>query len=44
MDLAELDEDGRITTLGIVYDTVEVRPVFERETGSSWRPTAGHHG
>ncbi|MFJ8357355.1 nuclear transport factor 2 family protein [Streptomyces sp. NPDC093984] len=44
VDLAELDEDGRITTLRIVYDTVEVRPVFERETGSSWRPTAEHHG
>ena len=39
VDLAELAEDGRIAALRIVYDTVSVRPVFERETGSSWRPT-----
>ncbi|MCY0937384.1 nuclear transport factor 2 family protein [Streptomyces sp. H34-S4] len=39
VDLAELAEDGRITTLRIVYDTVDVRPVFERETGASWRRT-----
>ena len=39
VDVAELDSDGRITTLSIVYDTVDVRPVFERETGSSWRST-----
>ncbi|MQY03796.1 nuclear transport factor 2 family protein [Actinomadura macrotermitis] len=40
VDLAELAEDGRIATLRIVYDTVDVRPTFERETGASWRPTA----
>ncbi|MFD8071089.1 nuclear transport factor 2 family protein [Streptomyces sp. NPDC059718] len=39
VDLAELAEDGRIATLRIVYDTVDVRPAFERERGSSWRPT-----
>ncbi|MET8559007.1 nuclear transport factor 2 family protein [Streptomyces sp. NPDC004959] len=39
VDLAELAEDGRIATLRIVYDTVDVRPAFERETGRSWRPT-----
>ncbi|MGW2375404.1 MULTISPECIES: nuclear transport factor 2 family protein [Kitasatospora] len=39
VDLAELAEDGRIATLRIVYDTVDVRPAFERETGSSWRAT-----
>ena len=39
VDVAELDSDGRITTLSIVHDTVDVRPVFERETGSSWRST-----
>ncbi|MEW2306857.1 nuclear transport factor 2 family protein [Streptomyces sp. NPDC006655] len=39
VDLAELAEDGRIATLRIVYDTVDVRPAFECETGSSWRPT-----
>ncbi|MFJ1959064.1 nuclear transport factor 2 family protein [Streptomyces microflavus] len=37
VDLAELSEDGRIAALRIVYDTVDVRPAFERETGSSWR-------
>ncbi|MEU2835405.1 nuclear transport factor 2 family protein [Streptomyces lavendulae] len=41
VDLAELTDDGRIATLRIVYDTVDVRPVFERETGSSWRPPTG---
>jgi hypothetical protein len=35
VDLAELDENGQITTLRIVYDTVDVRPVFEQETGTS---------
>ena len=39
VDVAELDENGCITALSIVYDTVDVRPVFERETGSSWRST-----
>lgn len=39
MDVAELAEDGRIAALRIVYDTVGVRPVFERETGTSWRRT-----
>jgi hypothetical protein len=42
VDLAELAEDGRIATLRIVYDTVNVRPVFEHETGTSWRPTPPH--
>ena len=40
VDLAELDEDGRIATLRIVYDTVDVRPAFEREMGTSWRYSA----
>jgi hypothetical protein len=26
VDLAELDDDGRISSLRIIYDTVEVRP------------------
>jgi hypothetical protein len=39
VDLAELAEDGRIATLRIVCDTVDVRPAFERETDRSWRPT-----
>ncbi|MDJ0466213.1 nuclear transport factor 2 family protein [Streptomyces sp. H27-C3] len=39
-ELAELAEDGRIAALRIVYDTVNVRPVFERETGASWNPDA----
>ncbi|MCF2528293.1 nuclear transport factor 2 family protein [Yinghuangia soli] len=31
VDLAELGDDGRITTLRIVYDTVDVRPKYEAE-------------
>lgn len=38
VDVAELTDDGRIATLRIVYDTVDVRPAFEREKGASWRP------
>lgn len=41
VDLAELADDGRIAALRIVYDTVDVRPVFERETGGSWRQGEG---
>ncbi|WP_414166829.1 hypothetical protein ACMATS_03485 [Streptoverticillium reticulum] len=37
VDVAELADDGRIATLRIVYDTVDVRPAFEAEKGSSWR-------
>ncbi|MDQ3155618.1 MAG: nuclear transport factor 2 family protein [Actinomycetota bacterium] len=37
VDVAELDADGRIVLLHIVYDTVDVRPAFEAETGTSWR-------
>jgi hypothetical protein len=38
VDVAQLDRDGLIVTLHIVYDTVGVRPVFEAETGRrSWR-------
>ena len=37
VDMARLDDDGRITELHLVYDTVDVRPAFEAETGSSWR-------
>ena len=38
VDVATLDEAGKITELHIVYDTVDVRPVFEAEVGrSSWR-------
>jgi hypothetical protein len=43
VDVAELDEDGLVTSLSIVYDTVDVRPAFERATGSSWR-SAEHVG
>jgi len=39
VDLAELDAEGRITSLRLIYDTVDVRPVFEQDTGRpSWRP------
>ena len=37
VDVARLDDDGLITELHLVYDTVDVRPAFEAETGSSWR-------
>ncbi|MBX3193531.1 MAG: nuclear transport factor 2 family protein [Schumannella sp.] len=33
IDLAELDRDGRIRSIRIVYDTVDVRPAFEDATG-----------
>ncbi|WP_249998573.1 nuclear transport factor 2 family protein [Actinoplanes sp. M2I2] len=38
VDVAELDEDGRIVRLSLIYDTVDVRPAFEKATGRrSWR-------
>jgi SnoaL-like domain len=38
VDVLELDNDGHIAALRIVYDTAGVRPVFEQETGRrSWR-------
>lgn len=33
VDLAELDDDGRVRSIRIVYDTVDVRPAFEAATG-----------
>jgi ketosteroid isomerase-like protein len=33
VDVAELDDSGRIRSLRIVYDTVDVRPAFEADTG-----------
>ncbi|GAA3285785.1 nuclear transport factor 2 family protein [Streptomyces lavendulae] len=44
VDLAELSQDGRIAELRIVYDTVNVRPVFEGETGTSWRASTDANG
>jgi SnoaL-like domain len=39
VDMLELDPDGLITSLHILYDTVEVRPAFEAAAGHpSWRP------
>jgi ketosteroid isomerase-like protein len=38
VDMLTLDRDGLISALHIIYDTVTVRPAFERETGHSWRP------
>lgn len=39
VDVLELNPDGRIGILRIVYDTADIRPIFERETGRrSWRP------
>ena len=37
VDVAELDDDGLITGLRIVYDTVDVRPAFEADTGRTSR-------
>jgi SnoaL-like protein len=38
VDVATLGTDGRIKELHVVYDTVDVRPAFEAETGKpSWR-------
>jgi hypothetical protein len=38
IDMLELTDDGRIASLHIVYDTAQVRPAFEQETGRrSWR-------
>jgi len=38
VDVATLDAEGRFTSLHIIYDTVDVRPAFEAETGHrSWR-------
>jgi ketosteroid isomerase-like protein len=37
IDMLELTDDGRIASLHIVYDTAQVRPAFEQETGRrSW--------
>jgi hypothetical protein len=33
VDIAELDADGLIASIRIVYDTVDVRPAFEADTG-----------
>lgn len=32
VDVAELDDEGRIRSLRIIYDTVDVRPAFEEDT------------
>lgn len=33
VDVAELDDDGLISGIRIIYDTVDVRPAFEADTG-----------
>lgn len=39
VDVAQLDSDGKIQELHIIYDTVDVRPAFETAVGrQSWRP------
>ena len=39
VDVLELAPDGRIAALHIVYDTADVRPAFEKDTGQlSWHP------
>ncbi|MFC4534902.1 nuclear transport factor 2 family protein [Sphaerisporangium dianthi] len=38
VDVLELDEQGRVAVLHIVYDTVDVRQAYEEDTGhTSWR-------
>jgi hypothetical protein len=37
VDVVELTDDGRINALHIIYDTVNTRPTFESEIGSSYR-------
>lgn len=32
VDLCELDDEGRVVNLNIVYDTATVRPLLEKET------------
>jgi SnoaL-like domain len=46
IDMLELTDDGRIASLHIVYDTAQVRPAFEQETGRrSWCADLGaSHG
>jgi hypothetical protein len=42
VDIAELDDDGLISSIRIVYDTVDVRAAFEADTGkTSRRPSRG---
>jgi len=42
VDVAELDDHGRISSIRIIYDTVDVRPAFEADTGkTSRRPSIG---
>jgi ketosteroid isomerase-like protein len=37
VDVLELSADGRVASLHIVYDTADVRPAFEQDTGKlSW--------
>src|SRR5487761_632315 len=38
VDMLELDDQGLIVALHIIYDTAATRPAFERETGTSWHP------
>ncbi len=33
VDVAEIDDDGLISSIRIIYDTVDVRPAFEADTG-----------
>lgn len=37
VDIAELDDDGLISSIRIVYDSVDVRPAFEADTGRTSR-------
>jgi ketosteroid isomerase-like protein len=45
VDVATIGPDGKIAELHIVYDTVDVRPVFETEVGhTSWRRSKDQRG
>jgi hypothetical protein len=35
VDVAEVDDDGLISSIRIIYDTVDVRPAYEADTGTT---------
>lgn len=44
VDVLELTTDGRVAALHIVYDTADVRPAFEQDTGKLSWPGDGRTG
>ncbi len=37
VDIAEIDDDGLINSIRVIYDTIDVRPAFEADTGRTSR-------